>query len=481
MRIVLQGCHIGICGVAITTSLAGCGKQEVPVVDVNVNEKQVADNGDNESLPLLAVPGPDDSGNNKSKVTRTAATGKTGPSLLPKGLFGKKGTQPEPLSDDTANAKKLPEKGSPEWLLGEIQRVRLMPLPHEALKDEESDDEEDRPLTPQQEKKIAQEIERNKSIRRERNLQIVKLAEECVQKTNKTPEQEPMFCLAVHHLLDARLQLALQGDNESMEALYEADKVFFERNPKSESASESALTLVNYVHANAVRYGRQDPRWLKEFSKTTQSYATRFPAEAPRAAPLLMAAARTCEMNGQIDEARVCYTVLNSKCGQTPQGQQAVGIMRRLQLKGQELELAGPGIDGGDIDVKTMKGKMVLVVFWSSTAQPFVQQVAKITEITSKYRKYVTVVGVNLDTEEKAVEAFVEAHRLDWLQIFSPNRQQRGWNSPVAIHYGINAIPTMWLLDPNGIVAETNLDASNLEVKIREVYEPFRAKNVQKK
>ena len=351
-------------------------------------------------------------------------------------------------------------------------------LPQEVLKETEEDesDDEDKPLTPAQEKKFAQEIERNRGIRRERNIQIIKLAEECILKTNKNPDQEAIFCTAVHHLLDARLQMALQNDAGSIEALYEADKVFFERNPKSESAAESALTLVNFTHANALRYGRKDPRWLKEFSKTTQSYATRFPNEASRSAPLLMAAARTCEMNGQLDEARVCYTVLGSKCKETAQAQQAIGILRRMQLKGQELELNGPGIDGDDIDVKSMKGRMVLVVFWATTAQPFVQQTPKLAEITAKYKRYLTVVGVNLDTDEKAVDTFLETNHLEWRQIFSPNRQQRGWNSPLAIHYGVNALPTIWLLDPNGIVAETNLDASNLEAKIREVYEPFRPK-----
>ena len=152
-----------------------------------------------------------------------------------------------------------------------------------------------------------------------------------------------------------------------------------------------------------------------------------------------------------------------------------------MQLKGQELELAGPGIDGGDVNVKAMKGKMVLVIFWASNAQPFVQQVPKLIEITNKYRKYLTVVGVNMDTDEKLVDAFVEANHLEWLQIFSENRQMRGWNSPVAIQYGVNQLPTIWLLDPNGIVAETNLDASNLEAKIREVYGAFRAKQAPTK
>ena len=43
----------------------------------------------------------------------------------------------------------------------------------------------------------------------------------------------------------------------------------------------------------------------------------------------------------------------------------------------------------------------------------------------------------------------------------------------MAAYYGVNMLPTLWLVDPNGIVAETNLDASNLEAKLREVYTPF--------
>src|SRR5262249_54707641 len=201
-------------------------------------------------------------------------TSKSGPTALQKNPSVKKDAKQEASVEPS---QKPAEKGSPEWLLQEIQRVRLLPLPQEEANEDdsdESDDEDDKPLTPAQEKKLAQEIERNKGIRRERNTQIIKLAEECIQKTNKKPEQEPLFSTAVHHLLDARLQLALQGDQKSMEALYEADKLFFERNPKSESAAEAALTLVNLTHANAVRYGRKDPRWLKEFSKQTQSYAT---------------------------------------------------------------------------------------------------------------------------------------------------------------------------------------------------------------
>lgn len=452
----------------VTVCFVGCGTQSTPVAD-NSNDPLMADGSENsDGLPLLAVPGPDGKASAKSgKVTQTAAKG--APGLLPKAA-GKKATD-----DSDSAASKEPAKGSPEWLLGEIQRVRLLPLPQELSGESEKEDEEDddQPLTPEQEKKFAEEIERTRGIRRERNFQIIKLAEECLQKTSQNPAQEPLFCAAVHNLLDARLQLALQGDPESIDALYEAEKVFYERNPKSESASEAALTLVNLTHANAVRYGTKDPRWLKEFSKRAQVYAARFPEEAPRSVPLLMAAGRSCENNGQLDEARTCYGLLSSKFKDTAQGQQAEGVLRRLQLKGQELDLSGPGIDGNDIVIKSMRGKMVLIVFWASNAQPFVQQLPKIQEITKKYKKSVTVVGVNIDTDEKAVESFVEANHLDWQQIFFPSKSQRGWSSPVAVYYGVNSLPTMWLVDPNGVVAETNLDASNLDAKLKEVGTPF--------
>ena len=462
--------------VAITAIAAGCGTQSTPIAEINTNDSSLADNSEDlGGLPLLAVPGPE-KGNTSGKQGKvTPAVAKSGPSLLPKGLLGKRLPPQNSPAENEPTSRKEAEKGSPEWLLNEIQRVRLLPLPHEATTDDESEDsdEEDQPLTPAQEKKFAQEIERTKGIRRERNFQIVKLAEECIQKTNKKPEQEPMFSAAVHNLLDARLQLALQGDASSIESLYEAEKVFYERNPKSDSASESALTLVNLTHANALRYGKQEPRWLTEFSKQAQVYASRFPNELPRSVPLLMAAGRSCENYGQIDEAKTCYSVLESKFKETPQGQQAAGILRRMQLKGHELELSGPGIDGNDIDVKSCKGKMVLVVFWASNAQPFAQQLPKLLEVTKKYKKYCTVIGVSIDTDEKAVETFVENHHLDWQQIFFPSRSQRGWNSPIAAYYGVNALPTIWLLDPNGIVAETNLDASNLDAKLHEVYMPF--------
>lgn len=458
-------CVAAICCLVGTFSGCGGSKTSTPVADTGT-----ASSGSEESeggLPTLAIPGLKPA-SSKSAKPATA----TGPTVAPKRL-----SQPANPPADAPLVKKEPAKGTPEWLLLEIQRVKVLPLPGmdvaaESEKDDD-DDAEEEPLTAAEEQKLKEQFEKTKAIRRERNLQIIKLAEECVARTAKQPDQEAEFNAAVHYLLDARLQLALQGDTASIDALFDAAKVFYDRNPKSTAAVEAELTLVNLTHANALRYGQSQPKWIQEFARHAQLYATRFPDEQARSVSLLAAAARSCELAGLTDEAKSCYSLLITTFKDTPQAQQAQGVVRRLQLKGKVLELTGPTMEGDDLNIETFRGKMVVIVFWATHARPFVEQLPKLTATMKKYEKYATTVGVNLDADEGAVQAFLEQTGLTWPQIFSPNRALRGWNSPLAVHYGINTLPTIWLVDPNGVVVDTMIHADNLEPRLREVYLPF--------
>jgi peroxiredoxin len=453
-------CAAVMCGLVATLSGCGGSNSSTPVAANSPDQPAAAESPDD---LLLAIPG-----------LKPAATGK--PAATP--AAASKGAAPSGDKPGTQPARKEPAKGSPEWLLLEIQRIKVLPLPgSESKRDEEEtpegDDEERKPLTAAEEQKLREQFEKTKQVRHERNLQIIKLAEECIAKTAKQPDQEAEFNAAVHYLLDSRLQLALQGDSVSINALYDAAKVFFDRDPKSTATVESQLTLVNLTHANALRYGQSQPKWIQEFAKHAELFAVRFPDEQARSVSLLAAAARTCELAGLTDEAKSCYTLLIKQFKETPQARQAEGVVRRLQLKGKTLELTGPTMDGGEVNIESFRGKMVVVVFWASHARPFVEQLPKLTATLKKYEKYATVVGVNLDADEGAVELFLDKSGLTWPQIFSPNRALRGWNSPLAIHYGINNLPTIWLIDPNGVVADTAIDADNLEARLREVYLPF--------
>ena len=374
-----------------------------------------------------------------------------------------------------------PVEGSPEWALQQIMQIRLLPLPVVDVPAEtaETTDGPDgvveasatQPVQPGEADKasLQAQLANNREIRKERNKQVVSLAMTAIAKTAKDPAKEEIFLEAVQQMLDARLQLALQGDEESIAALYDAAEAFYAKMPESPAAAKAQASLLNLSHANALRYAKTEQRWLQEFSRNAQLYATRFPSESAQALPQLVAAGRSCELNGLIDEAKSCFALVQTKYPESPQATQVAGILRRLQLVGQKLEFAGPTLDGNYVSIDDCAGKTVVIVFWATNAAPFVQKSTALQTLTDKYKKYVQVLSVNLDSEEPAVDSFIEKANLTWPVIFHAEHDKRGWNAPLAAYYGVTSLPAIWIVDPNGVVAETAATPETLEARLREV------------
>lgn len=382
---------------------------------------------------------------------------------------------------------KEPEKGSPEWHIREILRIRLMPFP--AVKTA-SASQEDAATPPDPAKELAEQ----EAVRRERNEQVITLAKQAIALTHKDPEKEIVFNAAVHHMLDARLQLAIDGEQTDVDGLYEICEALQQSKPNTEIASAAALTIVNFCHANAVRFAQSEPKWIQEFAKQAQLFATRVAEnqaatpektedgadnprtfqlrqDASRAAQILLAAGQSCDAAGFPEDGKACYVMVKSKFPDTQQAEQVVGVLRRYGLMGKPLQLAGPTLDGNFLSIEDFKGKIVVVVFWSSQAKPFVDDLPTMSAFLSKpgVQKLVSVIGVAMDTDESQLDAFLEEHSLSWPQIFYSEPEKRGWSSPVANYYGINRLPTIWIIDSSGVVAETNVTAAELESKLKDV------------
>src|SRR5690606_23544247 len=132
---------------------------------------------------------------------------------------------------------------------------------------------------------------------------------------------------------------------------------------------------------------------------------------------------------------------------------QIAGILRRLRLEGQPLELVGPTIDGGFFSVDKFAGHPMLVVFWASGSETFRRDMAVLKQISDTYKEPdLTIVGVCLDEQEAGVDKFLEEYGVAWRQIFFPDPNQRGGRNTVARYYGVHLTPTYWLADANGTV-----------------------------
>jgi thiol-disulfide isomerase/thioredoxin len=131
---------------------------------------------------------------------------------------------------------------------------------------------------------------------------------------------------------------------------------------------------------------------------------------------------------------------------------------------GQELELAGPLLDGKPFDLKELRGKVVLVDFWATWCPPCVAEMPGNREVYRRHQaEGFEIVGVSLDESREALVQFTGQHDIKWRQIFFPDKDKPGGQNPLALRYRVDAIPLTVLVDRQGKVVDLNLRGREVE------------------
>lgn len=129
------------------------------------------------------------------------------------------------------------------------------------------------------------------------------------------------------------------------------------------------------------------------------------------------------------------------------------GVNRRINLVGNEMELAGRFLDGTKLDWASYKGKVVLVDYWATWCGPCRAEIPNVLENYLKYHdKGFEVIGISLDEERSEAEEYVKQTNIPWPSLFEESTGESGWQNPMAVKYGITAIPTVILIDQQGKV-----------------------------
>lgn len=369
---------------------------------------------------------------------------------------------PPTASLDAPTYDKQPKPQGAAALIAEIARLRSVPDTVVEVRVENGKRVEtaQRPAT-------KEEFAAEQQKRLER---IVDLAGMAIYEVHSDPEQQQIFNNAVHYLTDARLQLALLGSTDHARDLTEDAEALFEKDASSFAAVEAGHKVVQLAEAMAARHGPQNRDWVREYATQAQLFARRFPQEEGRSAVALIAAGRRCEQYALAEDARNCYLQVEKQFGGTVFADQIAGILRRLRLQGQPLELAGPTIDGGFFKVDAFTGRPMLIVFWSSASESFKRDMPILKQISESHNESeLTVVGICLDEQEAAVDKFLEEYGVAWRQIFFTDPAHRAGKNPVARYYGVHVTPTYWLVDAQGIVTAAPAAIADLPVRVAQL------------
>ena len=233
------------------------------------------------------------------------------------------------------------------------------------------------------------------------------------------------------------------------------------RSPKSQLIPYIAYRRIQAQYYVDLQQAEKDKaaEVQKEWIKGMEDFLKDYP-DSEDSADAMMLLANHEELSGRPKEAAEWYTKLYRERAKTEAGIRATGALRRLDLKGKPLVLNGPAFEGNPIDIRSYKGKTVLVVFWASEYRICEEDLPQLRALYQENRaRGFEIVGVCLDSQKETIKPFLTQHRVTWPQIHQPG----GLNAPAAVNYGIVSLPTMFLVNRDGIVV--NRGASVQEVK----------------
>lgn len=148
------------------------------------------------------------------------------------------------------------------------------------------------------------------------------------------------------------------------------------------------------------------------------------------------------------------------------------GVVRRLNLPGQPIEVEGTLLSGETLHWESYRGKVVLIDYWATWCGLCNAELPNVRRLHRKYADQgFEVLGVCLNDEKQPVVRFLEKQNLRWPMLFGHRKESRGWNHPMVGKYGIFDLPRAILVDRQGRVVHTNARGEKLEVALRQLFD----------
>ncbi|MGO8814336.1 MAG: redoxin domain-containing protein [Terriglobia bacterium] len=145
-----------------------------------------------------------------------------------------------------------------------------------------------------------------------------------------------------------------------------------------------------------------------------------------------------------------CFAAGSAWKSNPPPREPAIRNYSLTRLRGQSApDFRLHDLQGNEIELATLRGKVVLLDFWATWCGPCRAAMPGVNNLYRKFHKRdVVILGINQFEDEGTVKAFIERNRYEFPVAVAGRRDR------VFTDYLISGIPTLVLIDRNGIIAD---------------------------
>jgi hypothetical protein len=258
---------------------------------------------------------------------------------------------------------------------------------------------------------------------------------------NTYPENE--------HGFEARLRLArvlgLRADMNGEPQPAECSRLISEAEKEASTAEQHAeVDFARLAQSMRQSHGkRPEPEERQKLLKAARAFAQQYPRDR-RVASLLVEVGTLFDGDAKTKQRLLADAKRLTKDPDLLA--QIADDTKRLGWLGRTLPLHFKSVDGRPVDVKEWRGKPVVVVFFDAASPPARTVFSEMNRLASE--KGAGFVAVSLDADTDVLARFMATQQprpaVAW--------DGKGWDGPFVQALGINAVPTVWLLDKEGVV-----------------------------